>query len=1213
MPAIDNIKYINQNANSQSVLKAKGLFGMGAVKTKTYNEKSGVWTIQIQGTQLYTVKIYGTKSNVLSTSCTCPYNHGGICKHTVAALWSLSTVPNKEKIEKKEAELSSRHADAAFEIEEYQNITTQYISKFNKDLKDLPLYISRTWEINAHFSDDTLEVELFTGTGRQVVSIFYLNNKCYINSSERYGVKKWPLRKYEALVLYLIAKSEQPNLLDILFNKGIIDYKANAAKKYGIAPNEFDDFFDIKIHFPTGLVAELKPENKGLLPVTDADEQIPKAFEVFSDTKKNKTLPKKDERTLGFAIGLNRNGAFIKIIAGKPDKKQTKLSTNITDIETHRIWSLSIELSDNQKKIIESIQKHNDEYQSFVRILDSFSHEKYTYITEKDFDIRRKDLEPCAFSDKPIKLFFRITTDPNFLIATPALKMAENVLEINHELQKQVTYGVLIFENTVYHFENEQTIDFIEKYESPYKMVKTQTDAFFQRIMKPLAEHFEVDFTHSPFESEVLELDFSQKQIFLSEEEQYLIIRPQVLYNNKPVALSEHGSLIEKNNNKITEYRRNYELENDFIETLAELHPQFEMQKTNKVFYLHLQDFMKNMWFYKFFESMRKNHVEVYGLKDLKSFKYSPHQATINTGISSGQDWFDVEVNVSFGNQEVSLKDIRKAIINKQNYVLLKDGSVGILPEKWVQKLEKYFRNGQIQQNNLQVSKLRFSIIDELFENINETEIIEELMQKRAKLASFKSIEKVTVPKEIKAQLRNYQKEGLNWLNFLNQMQWGGILADDMGLGKTLQILTFVQQIIKTNKTPNLIVVPTTLLFNWEKEIEKFAPKIKAHFHYGGDRNQNTSAFDKHHLIFTTYGTLLRDIQWLKEFQFNYMILDESQAIKNPASRRFKTALLIKAKNKLALTGTPIENSTFDLYAQMSFVNPGLLGSIKQFRDNYSNPVDKEGNDIIAAELQKIINPFVLRRTKEQVATELPPKIEDVLYCDMAEKQRMVYDAYRNKYRDSLIKKIEEQGINNAKFLILEALTRLRQICDSPALLKDDHIETSESVKIKEIVNHITEKTSNHKILIFSQFVGMLSLLREQLEKRNIAYEYLDGKSSQKQREASVNNFQTNENLRVFLISLKAGGTGLNLTAADYVYILDPWWNPAVENQAIDRCYRIGQDKHVFAYRMICRNTIEEKIMNLQAKKKKIAADIIQTDENIIKNIDMNDIRDFLS
>jgi SNF2 family DNA or RNA helicase len=355
---------------------------------------------------------------------------------------------------------------------------------------------------------------------------------------------------------------------------------------------------------------------------------------------------------------------------------------------------------------------------------------------------------------------------------------------------------------------------------------------------------------------------------------------------------------------------------------------------------------------------------------------------------------------------------------------------------------------------------------------------------------------------------------------------------------------------------------------------------------------------------------MARDIEMFRKYEFNFVILDESQAIKNSASQRFKATTLLRAKNRLTLTGTPIENNTFDLYAQMEFLNPGFLGSQAHFKENFSDPIDKNGDAERAAELQRMINPFILRRTKEQVAKELPPKVEDFIYCEMDTEQRKVYDAFRNKYRDYLLGKIDENGIESSKLYVLEGLTKLRQICDSPELLSDDENYGTDSVKIRELVKHITEKTGKHKLLIFSQFVKMLTVIRRELDERNIRYDYLDGQSTQTSRQGSVEHFQSDDNTRVFLISLKAGGVGLNLTAADYVYIVDPWWNPAVENQAIDRAYRIGQDKHVIAYRMICTGTIEEKIMKLQDKKKKIAGDIISTDEGFIKNLTKSDIEE---
>jgi non-specific serine/threonine protein kinase len=380
---------------------------------------------------------------------------------------------------------------------------------------------------------------------------------------------------------------------------------------------------------------------------------------------------------------------------------------------------------------------------------------------------------------------------------------------------------------------------------------------------------------------------------------------------------------------------------------------------------------------------------------------------------------------------------------------------------------------------------------------------------------------------------------------------------------------------------------------------------------HGNSRVSDINEFQKYDIILTTYGTLVSDEEMISKFKFDYAILDESQAIKNPLSKRFKAVCTIQSENKLVLTGTPIENNTFDLFSQMHFANPGLLGSKNHFKETYSDAIDKNKDEKMSLELSKIIHPFILRRTKKQVATDLPEKTESILYCEMGEEQRNVYSAFRNKYRDILLGKFEEEGFEKSKMYVLEGLTKLRQICDSPAILPDEENYGSASAKLDELMKHIQEKTGNHKILIFSQFVKMLKLIEAKMVSEKISYTYLDGKSTD--RKKLVNQFQEDDNTRVFLISLKAGGTGLNLTAADYVYIVDPWWNPAVEAQAIDRCYRIGQEKHVFAYKMICKDTVEEKIIQLQQSKKSLSEDIIKTDDAFFKTLKKDEIIELFS
>jgi SNF2 family DNA or RNA helicase len=373
---------------------------------------------------------------------------------------------------------------------------------------------------------------------------------------------------------------------------------------------------------------------------------------------------------------------------------------------------------------------------------------------------------------------------------------------------------------------------------------------------------------------------------------------------------------------------------------------------------------------------------------------------------------------------------------------------------------------------------------------MDEGKLMQEVAEKRQKLLNFTDIKKTILPKEVKADLRPYQKESFNWLNFLDEFGWGGCLADDMGLGKTVQVLTFLRaQIKKHPKVMNLVVVPTSLVFNWEREIQKFTPDVLYYIHWGTQRMKDAESLEGTQILITTYGTLANDIDFFKDLKFNYAILDESQAIKNPESQRYKAVRLIQARNRLVMTGTPVENNTFDLYAQMTFLNPGFLGSMASFKEYFSTPIDKFADQEAAIKLQKLIKPFILRRTKEQVATDLPEKTESIIYCVMGAKQRKVYEAFRDDIREKLLKKIDEEGINNSGMYILDGMLKLRQICDSPKLIKTEADFGSDSVKLDELMDNVLEKTGNHKILIFSQFVEMLKLIEEKMQHHRIKYE----------------------------------------------------------------------------------------------------------------------------
>jgi SNF2 family DNA or RNA helicase len=530
-----------------------------------------------------------------------------------------------------------------------------------------------------------------------------------------------------------------------------------------------------------------------------------------------------------------------------------------------------------------------------------------------------------------------------------------------------------------------------------------------------------------------------------------------------------------------------------------------------------------------------------------------------------------------------------------------------VIPDEWFTHYSELFSFIEKQNGaDVRLKKHHLSLVNEMQSgNLAKVSMSRKLQQ----LRSFDEIEEYTMPEGFKGELRPYQKAGYNWLRFLNQYKFGGCLADDMGLGKTIQTLALLQSLKENEGGTSLLIMPTSLVYNWMLEAKKFTPKLKIHAYVGTNRNKNKELFGNYDLILTSYGITRIDKDLFKEFYFNYIILDESQAIKNPSSNIFQSVKELQSSFKLTLTGTPLENSSMDIWSQMTFINPGLLGGQKFFKDEFLNPIEKNHDEVKTHKLYTIIKPFILRRHKSQVAKELPPKTENVKFCDMTEEQEKQYEEAKSYYRNQILTQFDEQGSGKSQIVLLQGLTRLRQLANHPLMVDESY--GGDSGKM-ESLSHMIESAvlEGHKILIFSQFVKHLSIVRKHLDKYHISYAYLDGTT--KDRQGQVDLFQKNEDIKIFLISLKAGGTGLNLTAADYVFLLDPWWNPAVESQAIDRAHRIGQTQNVMIYRFITRNTVEEKIMKLQSKKKKLAEELITTEEGMMKSLSRDDIANLL-
>jgi SNF2 family DNA or RNA helicase len=609
-------------------------------------------------------------------------------------------------------------------------------------------------------------------------------------------------------------------------------------------------------------------------------------------------------------------------------------------------------------------------------------------------------------------------------------------------------------------------------------------------------------------------------------------------------------------------------------------------------------------WMYQYSDYLKQ---EGFLLKQNSSDhkKYFLGESTISVAITENRDWFDIFAKIKFGEYEIPFLKLRNLILHNKYEFTLPNGEIAIIPEVWRKQYSELFAFADTSdgESTLTLKKHHIALVHDL-QTGNLAQVT--IHNKLEKLKEFDQIEDFPLPDGFSGQLRPYQKAGYNWMNFLNKYKFGGCLADDMGLGKTVQTLALLQAQKEAGITQaSLLVMPTSLVYNWEVEANKFTPGLKVFVYTGTHREKNIEQFDGYDLILTSYGIIRIDADLLKSYYFNYIILDESQAIKNPSSNIAKAVTQLNSRHRLILTGTPLENTTLDLWSQMTFVNPGLLGTERFFRNEFLLPIEKKNDEQKMQRLYSIIKPFILRRHKSQVATELPEKIENIQYCTMHPAQEELYEETKSYFRNKILEQIDDKGIPKSQLILLQGLTKLRQIANHPRMVKPDY--EGSSGKVEDVLYRLeTAVSEKHKILVFSQFVKHLAILREQLQKLNLHYTYLDG--STRDRRSQVDLFQQASDIQIFLISLKAGGLGLNLTAADYVFILDPWWNPAIEAQAVDRAHRIGQEQTVFTYKFITKNTVEEKILALQGSKKRLADELITTEESFVKALTKDDI-----
>ena len=1244
------IKFVYNNGTDEVIRRGKKIHSLGYVELVEHDELMSNIVFRVRDDVYNTFyKVYIEKygdAKAMSVRCSCPYNLGEICRHEAAGLLRLQDMVDKNLLRSSVIQYDQTHS-----VAKMKNIDLKMI----RMLSSPSIFQEAETLLQTHKAkitkaeDERVEAELVIN-GEKYPLVIQKNDERNFDTSCMCSESMHPLCEHKTLLFLQLLQNYGPNYFDTIRNWD--KEKNKLLQIYGYNLNEdLTGKFEFTYKDGKPFLKVLDTSIKRVSAPVSSSETYQRAAPAFTPVDAPvKIAQAVQEKKLRLGLVFNFNaknypGFTVDLVQGEPDEDNKKFLGKTEKIDLTKFVDTEA-FPEDDKLLFQQVRKlqeseinkylnrnspfsgiweniiHTDgddlpeetkalitEYlhPKLKKIFDEQSNNPFVFILSPTKQLKTANLKESELSNEFLSPVFKVSAKKSKFEISCMVKIDNEAVEFKEN--KSGSSLVFLYDDVLYTWVKAEDVMQAEKFikEGNIELSKANWAEKMQSVILPLTKEYDVTFDKAL----VKEVKASSPEIklMLQERGEYLLFQPVFTYNGFEAKGSDKETMVIPDGDKILQIHRNKEAEQAFLTKLESLHSGFISRQENGSLVLRGADVLRNNWFFLFVDAMKEMKISVYGFEALKNFRFNTARPSTHIHVSSGMDWFDAKVEIEFGEQRVGIADIKKALADKRSFVQLGDGTLGILPDEWLKKYSLLFKVGDGRTDKLRLSKYHMSIIDDLYENRNEEEMSFALDEKYERLREFKNIPEIAAPETLGPILRPYQLAGYRWLSYLNDVGWGGILADDMGLGKTVQALTMLDYYKNENDgLMALVVCPTTLVYNWQNEIKKFTPELKAHIHHGSTRTRDVEELKSNNIVITTYGTLRSDIQLFLKIKFDYVVLDESQAIKNPSSKVTKAASLLMATNRICMSGTPLQNNTFDIFAQMNFLNPGLLGTMEFFRNEFANPIDKFGEQEQKEHLRKLLYPFILRRTKEQVAKDLPEKTEQILFCEMETEQRKIYDAYRNSYRDKILGTIEEQGIQRSQLTILQGLMKLRQICDSPAILNEDEKYPNHSIKLDELTREITENIGEHKALVFSQFLGMLGLIRQKLTEANIPFEYFDGSTSSADREKAIQNFQNNDDCRVFLISLKAGGVGLNLTAADYVYIVDPWWNPAVEQQAIDRTHRIGQTKNIFAYRMICIDTIEDKILQLQERKKILAKELIADDANFVKALSKADV-----
>jgi len=1244
-------KYVYTHGTDEVIRRGKKIHAIGYVELIEFDELLDSVSFRVKDDSYatyYKVQIQKFKDpKAMSLRCACPYNLGDICRHEAAALIQLQELIDRGHLQSEHIKYNQKHTVAKMKAIE---LKTLRLLSSPEAFQEAETFL-RSNKASIEFAENETVKATVILEEQEYKVLIRKNEERNFDTSCEYLDEDHPLCLPKLIVFLQLLNTHGANYFDSIRNWDKEKNKLLEAYGYSLS-DDLKGKFEFAYKDGKPFLRVLDPSIKRVAPLASPSRPVfipeteKREKEELAEPSATAVADSPTQR-LGIVFNLNKKNYpyfTLDVVTGEPNDANDAFAGTVEKMDisryvnTDQLPEADREMLGVLRKLQESeINKYISRNSPFSGIWENIIHHEDDDLPDETKELMAEYLLPKLkkmFTESaggpfvfvlPEKKAFKTNNlvplqlqsaeaKPHFIVKKNAqytIQCRVKAGGIEYDLSDNESPSPLLFlyNEQAWLWQGNEVIHLVEKFLPSGKMSISADDwsKSLAQFILPLTKEHKVDFDKSLVQ-EIRDGD-PEVKLFLLEKGEYLVFQPSFSYKGYETRSRDRDDVVVPQGDKVLIVHRNREKENEFIQKLQNLHSSFIYNEDSGTLALKGADVLRNNWFFLFVDAMKDMKTPVFGFEALKNFRFNTARPQTKIFISSNTDWFDAKVDIVFGDQHVTVAEVKRALANKQQFVQLNDGTFGILPEEWLKKYSLLFRVGEGKTNSLKLSRFHLSVVDELYETRDEEELVVQLEEKYANLREFNKIKELEPSAHLKPILRPYQVAGFQWLNYLTEIKWGGILADDMGLGKTVQALSFLEHFHnREGKLKALVVCPTTLIYNWENEIRKFTPSLTYKIHHGATRTRAKEELMDHSVTITTYGTLRSDIKLLMSLEFDYVILDESQAIKNPGSKVAKAACLLAAKNRLCMSGTPLQNNTFDIFAQMNFLNPGMLGTMEFFRQEFAIPIDKFGEQDRKDHLRKILYPFILRRTKEQVAKDLPEKQEMILFCEMEEEQRNIYDAYRNDFRNQILGSIETQGIQKSQLTILQGLMKLRQICDSPAILNEQEKFENHSIKLDELAREITENIGNHKALIFSQFLGMLALIRKKLEELGIKYEYFDGSTSAPDREKAIQSFQNDEEVRVFLISLKAGGVGLNLTAADYVYIVDPWWNPAVEQQAIDRTHRIGQTKNIFAYRMICKDTIEDKILQLQEKKRALAKDIISDDATFVKTLTREDV-----